>query len=143
MQRSRAIPLIFLSSFFAVACAAAPQGFPPEPAPTVPGHVNVNVVCGDSGHATVLAIAPWRVVPDRQRAVAWHANGPKELKSFEVRAADTKHWPFPQTSYDSHGSGEIVATLSPVVQRDTYHYVLRIVCPQKVITIDPDIMVRH
>lgn len=154
MQRSNAILSVMLLTIAAAGCQNLPAqkvnvrsasqtaatADQEAAVPPGPGHVNVNVVCGDVGKATSVTIAPWSVKPDSQR-VTWRANGPKEMQSFEVRAANTQHWPFPQPSYDSRGSGEIVATLSAEVPADTYHYVLRIVCPNKVITIDPDIMV--
>jgi hypothetical protein len=148
MHRSNAVLFILALALAAAACGAPPAnrvGSPADTSASAPpppgkrGHVNVNVVCGDSAHSPVFAIAPWGVRPDERRAVTWYVHGPGP-DSIQVYAADPTHWPFTDSSFVSGERRQLAAIVDSTAAEGTYHYVLRLFCPDKVITIDPDIM---
>lgn len=134
MQRSFGILLTSALVLATVGCGG------PLATPSAAGHVNVNVVCGSEKQATVVAVAPWAVRPDSNRAVTWelHTSG---TVSMRVQATNSLSWPFPEKSYTSSRDGRITATLRPQPAPGTYHYAIVLTCQDKTITIDPDVVV--
>lgn len=131
------------------ACTSAPPPphvpAPPDttasapPPPKRPGLVNVNVVCGDSSHATIVAIAPWTARPTARRAVTWALHGPGP-DSMEVYAVQPNQWPFSTQVFGTAGRS-MTEMVDSTAKAGTYHYGVRLFCASRTITIDPEIMV--
>jgi hypothetical protein len=138
MKRSPARAVPVLLTILVSACASGPprDGGGGLLSPPGPGHVNVIVTCRDQDRGAGIKVVPW-TVHTQADSVYWHVAG-KPLP-LEVSAADPAEWPFPETSYKS-SSGRIEVKANPGAQEGRYHYVVTIRCPDKVITIDPDIM---